>query len=101
MGTRESNKTSQVVVNPEWEKLGPEADVHFITNPNAFDRLDSPPTPLPAGPAPVPAGAGNVFRPCLVPIIYKRRVCPSTEVKALRRQLRLAREEIARLTARE
>jgi hypothetical protein len=67
----------------------------------AVSQAGEPPTPLPIGPAPFSANAGNVFRGFLVPIFYKRRVCPSTEVKVLRRQLRLAWEEIARLTERE
>ena len=29
-------------VNPEWEKLGPEADIHFMVNPEAFKKHDTP-----------------------------------------------------------
>ena len=29
------------LINPEWEKLGPEADVHFLLNNRAFETMDT------------------------------------------------------------
>lgn len=55
-------------INPEWEKLGPQADIHFS----------------------MPVGCVN-FGPAPSSLI------PSNEVKRLRKELRIAKERVVEL----
>src|SRR5678815_1519168 len=88
MGTREPDE-KRPVVNPEW----------VDADPRTGEPL-SPATPVHVGPPPKlgplnDTAAGNDAWKRT--IIFHKRPVSSTEVKSLRRQLRIVREEIARL----